>query len=280
MVLHIDPTNVLFDADWGSIDLSINTDPNFDEVVTLTILYKIPIVKDHDMKEKLCLEVELGLRAVIMGSRGDSRVGLVEANSYFNPVSKGYPRKAIHRFVNAGSDIGGELANEKQVATIFGQIWKLESLPSKKKEMWQREMEWVVSVSDYIVELMPSWQTFPDGSQGIVAPDADGLASFRKTIEREEEKWWLPVPCVPPAGLGEDSRKQLNHSRECANQILKAAMAINSIALAGMVVPESYLEVLPKAEFFDKFLHGSTLEECYSAVASVAIHWLNLRDVC
>ncbi|KAK7305816.1 hypothetical protein VNO77_43728 [Canavalia gladiata] len=174
-------------------------------------------------------------------------------------------------------------------ATVFGQLWRLEPLPCEKKEMWQREMEWLVSVSDHIVELIPSWQTFPDGSklevmtcrprtdifinlpalrkldnmlleildsftatefwyvdQGIVAPDADGSASFRKTIQRQEEKWWLPVPRVPPAGLGEDSRKQLNHSRECANQILKAAMAINSIALAEMEVPESYLEVLPK----------------------------------
>ncbi|RLN07683.1 hypothetical protein C2845_PM11G04980 [Panicum miliaceum] len=32
------------------------------------------------------------------------------------------------------------------------------------------------------------------------------------------------------------------------------------------------------AEVFDKFLHGSTLEECYSAVASVANRWLDLLD--
>ncbi|EXB53718.1 DNA polymerase epsilon catalytic subunit A [Morus notabilis] len=32
------------------------------------------------------------------------------------------------------------------------------------------------------------------------------------------------------------------------------------------------------AELFDKFLHGSTLEECYSAVASVANCWLDLLD--
>ncbi|KAK7387427.1 hypothetical protein VNO78_28229 [Psophocarpus tetragonolobus] len=174
-------------------------------------------------------------------------------------------------------------------ATVFGQLWRLEPLPSEKKEMWRREIEWLVSVSDYIVELMPSWQTFPDGSklevmtcrprtdifinlpalrkldnmlleildgftatefwyvdQGIVAADADGSASLRKIVQRQEEKWWLPVPRVPPAGLSEDSRKQLNHSRECASQILKAAMSINNIALAEMEVPESYLEVLPK----------------------------------
>ncbi|KAJ8768060.1 hypothetical protein K2173_021000 [Erythroxylum novogranatense] len=33
-----------------------------------------------------------------------------------------------------------------------------------------------------------------------------------------------------------------------------------------------------QSELFDKFLHGSTLEECYSAVAAVANHWLDLLD--
>ncbi|KAE7996696.1 hypothetical protein FH972_001396 [Carpinus fangiana] len=174
-------------------------------------------------------------------------------------------------------------------ATIFGQLWRLEPLPAEKKSMWRREMEWLLCVSDHIVELIPTWQTFPDGSklevmtcrprsdifinlpalckldnmlldildtftntefwyvdQGVVAPDADGSASFRKTMQRQEEKWWLPVPRVAPGGLSEKSRKQLSHTRECANQILKAAMAINSIALAEMEVPQSYLEALPK----------------------------------
>ncbi|KAF2306221.1 hypothetical protein GH714_015849 [Hevea brasiliensis] len=174
-------------------------------------------------------------------------------------------------------------------ATLFGQLWRLEPLPTEKKAMWRREMEWLLCVSDHIVELIPSWQTFPDGSklevmtcrprsdlyinlpalrkldnmlleildsfdnaefwyvdQGILAPDADGSSSFRRTFQRQEEKWWLPVPRVPPCGLHENSRKQLQHKRDCTNQILKAAMAINSIALADMEVPESYLEALPK----------------------------------
>lgn len=54
------------------------------------------------------------------------------------------------------------------------------------------------------------------------------------------------MPRVPPGGLHENSRKQLQHKRDCTNQILKAAMAINSTTLAEMEVPESYLEVLPK----------------------------------
>lgn len=82
--------------------------------------------------------------------------------------------------------------------------------------------------------------------QGILAPDADGSSSFRRALQRQEEKWWLPVPRVPPCGLHENSRKQLQYKRDCTNQILKAAMAINSITLTDMEVPESYLEALPK----------------------------------
>ncbi|XP_052202419.1 rop guanine nucleotide exchange factor 1 [Diospyros lotus] len=48
-------------------------------------------------------------------------------------------------------------------ATVFGELWKLESLPPQKKLMWQREMEWLLCVSDSIVELIPSWQEFPGG---------------------------------------------------------------------------------------------------------------------
>ncbi|GMI69745.1 hypothetical protein HRI_000643800 [Hibiscus trionum] len=174
-------------------------------------------------------------------------------------------------------------------ATLFGQIWRLEPVPHEKKAMWRREMEWFLSVSDHIVELIPTWQTFPGGSkrevmtcrprsdlyvnlpalrkldnmlleildsfvdaefwyvdQGILAQQADGSTPFRKALQRQEEKWWLPVPRVPPGGLGENSRKELQHKRDCANQILKASMAINNITLADMEVPESYFESLPK----------------------------------
>lgn len=82
--------------------------------------------------------------------------------------------------------------------------------------------------------------------QGIQALETDGSSSFGRALQRQEEKWWLPVPRVPLGGLHENSRKQLQHKRDCTNQILKAAMAINSITLAEMEVPESYLEVLPK----------------------------------
>nr|CAD1835139.1 unnamed protein product [Ananas comosus var. bracteatus] len=71
--------------------------------------------------------------------------------------------------------------------------------------------------------------------------------SFRKLSHRNEEKWWLPVPCVPDSGLQEKGRKELQKRRDCANQIHKAAVAINSTVLTEMEVPESYLAPLPKS---------------------------------
>ncbi|OVA13179.1 Universal stress protein A [Macleaya cordata] len=91
ILLHVRPTSVLYGADWGSTDVSMDTDEesqqkledDFDTftntkatdlaqpLVEAQIPFKLHIVKDHDMKERLCLEVErLGLSAVIMGSRG------------------------------------------------------------------------------------------------------------------------------------------------------------------------------------------------------------------
>ncbi|CAA2957586.1 universal stress PHOS34-like isoform X1, partial [Olea europaea subsp. europaea] len=93
VLVHVRPTSVLYGADWGSVDLSIvdtedvesqqKLEDDFDTFTTTKasdlaqplveaqIPFKIHIVKDHDMKERLCLEVErLGLSAVIMGSRG------------------------------------------------------------------------------------------------------------------------------------------------------------------------------------------------------------------
>lgn len=106
-------------------------------------------------------------------------------------------------------------------------------------------------ISEYLSSLQEILDSFENTEfwyvdQGILPLEADGTASFRRALQRQEEKWWLPVPRVPPGGLCEVTRKQLQHKRDCTNQILKAAMAINGITLADMEVPESYLESLPK----------------------------------
>ncbi|KAG0474256.1 hypothetical protein HPP92_013942 [Vanilla planifolia] len=182
-------------------------------------------------------------------------------------------------------------------ATVFGELWRLEPLALQKKAMWRREMEWLLCVSDSIVEFIPSLQEFPGGGtfevmvsrprpdlyvnlpalkkldamllemldgfkdtefwyvdRGIMVADAlEGCGegypppSFGLHSLRQEDKWWLPCPRVPPNGLSEEARKKLQQSKDCASQILKAAMAINSGVLAEMDVPEIYLETLPKS---------------------------------
>ncbi|XP_071929973.1 rop guanine nucleotide exchange factor 5-like [Coffea arabica] len=103
---------------------------------------------------------------------------------------------------------------------------------------------------DYLLlEILDSFTTSTEFwyvDQDVETPEADGSASFRQVIQRQEDKWWLPVPRVHPSGLLDDTRKKLIHKRECAAQVLKAAMAINSTALAEMEVPESYMANLPK----------------------------------
>ncbi|GMH16345.1 hypothetical protein Nepgr_018186 [Nepenthes gracilis] len=88
--------------------------------------------------------------------------------------------------------------------------------------------------------------------RGIVAPEADDCEIYlssayigRPTV-RQEDKWWLPCPKVPPTGLSEDARKKLQQCKECTNQILKAAVAINGSVLAEMEIPYAYLDSLPK----------------------------------
>nr|CAD1829296.1 unnamed protein product [Ananas comosus var. bracteatus] len=107
VLLHVRPTSVLYGADWGFTDLSLSAaaegseeeaaaaaaasvesqqkkmEDDFDAftaakveelarpLVEARIPFRVHIVKDHDMKERLCLEVErLGVGAAIMGSRG------------------------------------------------------------------------------------------------------------------------------------------------------------------------------------------------------------------
>lgn len=166
----------------------------------------------------------------------------------------------------------------------------------QKKSMWCREMEWLLCVSESIVEFFPSIQQFPGGGtyevmatrprsdlyvnlpalkkldamlisildgfcdtgfgyvdRGIIVADGDDHDAYSSSISsgrpsiRQEEKWWLPCPKVPPKGLSEDARKSLQQRRECTNQILKAALAINSNVLAEMEIPSAYLETLPKS---------------------------------
>ncbi|CAL9190876.1 rho guanine nucleotide exchange factor 8 [Musa acuminata AAA Group] len=170
-------------------------------------------------------------------------------------------------------------------ASVFSEQRRLEPMPAERKARWRKEIDWLLSVTDHIVEFVPSQQTSKDGSNmeimitkqrkdllmnipalgkldamligyldnfkgqnefWYVSKDADEAEKANANAKRNEDKWWLPIVKVPSNGLSEVSRKWLQFQKESVNQVLKAAMAINAQVLMEMEIPEAYIESLPK----------------------------------
>ncbi|XP_073115458.1 universal stress protein PHOS32 [Elaeis guineensis] len=174
ILLHVRSTSVLYGADWGSIDLSVSAAAAVAEeadseesqqkleddldaftttkaqdlaqpLVEAQIPFKIHIVKDHDMKERLCLEVErLGLSAVIMGSRGfgasrrtsKGRLGSVSDYCVHHCVCP----VVVVRYPDEGSGAGagaGSVADGGGVVGVRGTLEKeaeLHPVPEEEQE--------------------------------------------------------------------------------------------------------------------------------------------------
>ncbi|KAL6618795.1 hypothetical protein ACP70R_033934 [Stipagrostis hirtigluma subsp. patula] len=164
-------------------------------------------------------------------------------------------------------------------ASVFGEQRRLQPMAAEPKARWQKEIDWLLSVADHIVEFVPSQQTSDNGSsmeimvtqqrqdlqmnipalRKLDAMLIEYLDSFKdeqefwyvsskdaKDSEKGDDKWWLPTVKVPPNGLSDASRKWLQNQKDLVAQVLKAAMAINANVLMEMDVPEEYIESLPK----------------------------------
>ncbi|XP_020573884.1 rop guanine nucleotide exchange factor 14 isoform X2 [Phalaenopsis equestris] len=155
--------------------------------------------------------------------------------------------------------ISAALALSKAITSlsvsVFGELWKLEPLPEERKNRWRREMDWLLSPTSYMVELVPAKQR---GSSGKMLEDVldsmvdtefwyveggnkgDGRTSGGK-------RWWLPSPRVPEYGLSPILRKRLGIRAKLVNQVLKAAISINEQILLQMPIPEAVTDALPKS---------------------------------
>ncbi|KAL9252551.1 Rop guanine nucleotide exchange factor 9-like protein [Drosera capensis] len=169
-------------------------------------------------------------------------------------------------------------------ASVFGEQKRLEPMSPERKARWRREVDWLLSVTDHIVELVPSQQQSPDGTtmevmvtrqrgdllvnipalRKLDAMLIDCLDNFKgqnefKYVDSKDEnesekagrqkengKWWIPTVKIPPGGLSEATRKWLQYQKDSVNQVLKAALAINAQILTEMEIPENYIESLPK----------------------------------
>ncbi|KAK8602238.1 hypothetical protein V6N12_052052 [Hibiscus sabdariffa] len=141
-------------------------------------------------------------------------------------------------------------------ASIFGEKGKLEPLAPERKARWRKEMDWILSVTDHIVEFVPSKQTSKDGIDMEETLDNFGQEKEfwyvskndpeGKESSQREDKWWHPIVKVPENGLSEPQRRWLQTQKESVNQVLKAAMNINAEVLSEIAIPDSYIDSLPK----------------------------------
>ncbi|XP_006359943.1 rop guanine nucleotide exchange factor 14-like [Solanum tuberosum] len=168
-------------------------------------------------------------------------------------------------------------------ASVFGELWKLEPLAEDGRRKWKREMEWLLSPTNHMIELVPAKQTGSNGQKlEIMVPKAradihmnlpalqkldsmllealDSMvntefwytevgsrAEGRSRSAGESKRWWLPSPQVPIAGLSDPERNKLLNQGKLVNQIYKAAKAINENVLSEMPVPTIIKEALPKS---------------------------------
>ncbi|KAH7515085.1 rop guanine nucleotide exchange factor 14 isoform X2 [Ziziphus jujuba] len=169
-------------------------------------------------------------------------------------------------------------------ATVFGELWKLEPLPEERKSKWRREMDWLLSPTNYMVELVPAKQNGANGrTLEIMTPKAradihmnlpalqkldsllietlDSMVSTEfwyaeggsraegrsKSGANQSKRWWLPIPQVPASGLSDSARKKLLNQGMLVHQVFKAAKSINGSVLHEMPVPTIIRDAIPKS---------------------------------
>ncbi|XP_010266409.1 PREDICTED: rop guanine nucleotide exchange factor 14-like isoform X2 [Nelumbo nucifera] len=168
-------------------------------------------------------------------------------------------------------------------ASIFGEMWKLEPLSDEKKSKWRREMDWFLSPTNYMVELVPAKQhDINGGILEIMTPkvrsdihmnlpalqkldsmlieildsmvntefwyeEGGSRGEGRSKSARPSRRWWLPSPRVPRAGLSITEKKKLIHQGKVVHQVFKATKAINENVLLEMPVPTVIKNALPKS---------------------------------
>lgn len=50
---------------------------------------------------------------------------------------------------------------------MFGELKRLEPMPTERKAMWKREVDWLLSVTDHIVEMVPEQRSIDGNSMEV-----------------------------------------------------------------------------------------------------------------
>ncbi|EEF42526.1 rop guanine nucleotide exchange factor 14 isoform X2 [Ricinus communis] len=197
-------------------------------------------------------------------------------------------------------------------ASVFGELWKLEPLPEENKKKWRKELDWLLSPTNYMVELVPTKQNGANGrTLEIMTPKAradihvnlpalqkldsmlietlDSMvnnefwysevgsrAEGRSKSTKQSKRWWLPLPQVPTTGLSDSERKKLLHKSKVVYQVFKAAKSINENILLEMPVPTIIRDALPKS---GKTNLGEELYKILTTESKTAEDMLNSLDL-
>ncbi|QHO06040.1 Autophagy-related protein 8A [Arachis hypogaea] len=84
---------------------------------------------------------------------------------------------------------------------VFGKLWKLEPLPEERKSKWQREMDWLLSPTNYMVELVPAKQNASIGE--IFEEILESMVNTEFWYE-EGGSWALNEREIAPTGEDDD----------------------------------------------------------------------------
>jgi len=63
----------------------------------------------------------------------------------------------------------------KSAASIFGEQRRLEPMSADRRARWNKEIDWLLSVTDHIVEFAPSQQVSEDGTNMEVSHEISML---------------------------------------------------------------------------------------------------------
>ncbi|KAK1367689.1 Rop guanine nucleotide exchange factor 14 [Heracleum sosnowskyi] len=199
-------------------------------------------------------------------------------------------------------------------ALVFGELWKLEPLSEERKNKWRKEMDWLLSPTNYMIELVPATQHSIDGQTlEIMTPKAradihmnlpalqkldsmlietldsmidtefwyvegSSRAEGKSCCTGQSNRWWLPSPQVPAAGLSDTERRKLLNQGKVVHQVFKAAKSINKNVLLEIPVPDVIREALPKsgkANLGEDLYSNLTAE---SPTVEEVLHALNLKS--
>ncbi|KAI7740094.1 hypothetical protein M8C21_026371 [Ambrosia artemisiifolia] len=150
--------------------------------------------------------------------------------------------------------------------TVFGELWKLEPLPEDKRNKWRKEMDWLLSPTNYMIMTpkarvdvhlnLPALQKL----DSMLLETLDSMTETEFWYEeggsraegrdgnlKQSKRWWLPAPQVPVGGLSDGERKKLLIRAKLVLQIFKAAKSINEAILLEMPIPKIISDALPKS---------------------------------